>query len=572
MKAFAELYALLDATTSSNAKLAAMQHYFAHAEPEDAAWAVYFLSGGRPRQLVPTRLLREQAMLLSGLPEWLFEESYQAVGDLAETLSLLLPQADHSSDEGLASWMENNLLPLRGLPPEELLERLPTFWAQLDRQSLMVCLKLITGSFRVGVSKLLVTRALAALADIDSKRVAQRLVGYTDLSHRPSAEGYLKLIAEESEDEHAQRGGQPYPFFLAHALQQPVDQFETLLGPAENWQVEWKWDGIRAQVVKREGRLWIWSRGEELVTDRFPELHALVQCLPDGTVIDGEIVVWKPPTGYQNISPDDFKLRPAVPDAPDPSTPSVQPFALLQQRIGRKTLGKKILEDVPVVVLAYDLLEWQGYDWRSKPQHERRTQLERVIAEAQSPVMMPSPVLSGEDWLDLGKQREASRSLGVEGMMLKARDSMYGVGRTKDMGVWWKWKIDPFSVDAVLIYAQRGHGRRASLYSDYTFAVWDGPPQSSDRTLVPFAKAYSGLTDEEMRKVDAIVRKTTVEKFGPVRSVTPTLVFELGFEGIALSKRHKSGIAVRFPRMLRWRQDKPVAEADSLATLQDLLS
>ena len=572
MKAFAELYALLDATTSSNAKLAAMQHYFAHAAPEDAAWAVYFLSGGRPRQLVPTRLLREQAMLLSGLPEWLFEESYQAVGDLAETLSLLLPQAEHSSDEGLASWMENNLLPLRGLPPEELLQRLPTFWAQLDRQSLMVCLKLITGSFRVGVSKQLVTRALAALAGIDSKRVAQRLVGYTDLSHRPSAEGYLKLIAEESEDEHAQRGGQPYPFFLAHALQQPVDQFDSLLGPAENWQVEWKWDGIRAQLVKREGRLWIWSRGEELVTDRFPELHTLVQCLPDGTVIDGEIVVWKASTDQQGVSPNEFALSTPAPQSTPESTPSVQPFALLQQRIGRKTLGKKILEDVPVVVLAYDLLEWQGHDWRSKPQHERRAQLEQVIVSAQSPVLMASPILSGTDWLDLGKQREASRSLGVEGMMLKARDSMYGVGRTKDMGVWWKWKVDPFSVDAVLIYAQRGHGRRASLYSDYTFAVWDGPPQSSERTLVPFAKAYSGLTDEEMRKVDAIVRKTTVEKFGPVRSVTPTLVFELGFEGIALSKRHKSGIAVRFPRMLRWRQDKPVAEADSLATLQDLLA
>jgi len=572
MKTFAELYSLLDATTSSNAKLAAMQQYFAKAAPEDAAWAVYFLSGGRPRQLVPTRMLREQAMLLSGLPEWLFEESYQAVGDLAETLSLLLPQAEHSSEEGLATWMEDKLLPLRGLPPEELLERLPTFWSQLDRQSLMVCLKLITGSFRVGVSKLLVTRALAALANIDSKRVAQRLVGYTDLSHRPSAQGYLKLVAEESEDEHAQRGGQPYPFFLAHALQQPVDQFESLLGPAENWQVEWKWDGIRAQVVKREGRLWIWSRGEELVTDRFPELHALVQCLPDGTVIDGEIVVWKAPASEQNASPGDFALNTPAPGTPNESTPSVQPFALLQQRIGRKTLGKKILEDVPVVVLAYDLLEWQGQDWRSRAQHERRTQLEQVIASAQSPVLMPSPVLSGQDWLDLGRQREASRSLGVEGMMLKARDSMYGVGRTKDMGVWWKWKIDPFSVDAVLIYAQRGHGRRASLYSDYTFAVWDGPPQSSERTLVPFAKAYSGLTDEEMRKVDAIIRKTTVEKFGPVRSVTPTLVFELGFEGIALSKRHKSGIAVRFPRMLRWRQDKPVAEADSLATLQDLLA
>ncbi|MFK3797839.1 ATP-dependent DNA ligase [Pseudomonas sp. NPDC088444] len=566
MKAFAELYAQLDATTSSNAKLAAMQHYFAHAAPEDAAWAVYFLSGGRPRQLVPTKLLREQALRLSDLPEWLFEESYQAVGDLAETLSLLLPQAAHSSEEGLARWMENHLLPLRGLPPDELLERLPAFWAQLDRQSLMVCLKLITGSFRVGVSKLLVTRALAALAGIDSKRVAQRLVGYTDLSHRPTANSYLKLIAEESEDEHAQRGGQPYPFFLAHALQQPVDEFETLLGPADNWQVEWKWDGIRAQVVKREGRLWVWSRGEELVTDRFPELHSLAQSLPDGTVIDGEIVVWKAPTPAPE-TPDAFELLPS-----DASTPSVQPFALLQQRIGRKTLGKKILEDAPVVILAYDLLEWRGEDWRNRPQHQRRTQLEQVITSANSPVLMPSPVLSGKDWLDLSQQREASRSLGVEGMMLKARDSLYGVGRTKDMGVWWKWKIDPFSVDAVLIYAQRGHGRRASLYSDYTFAVWDGPPDSAERTLVPFAKAYSGLTDEEMRKVDAIIRKTTVEKFGPVRSVTPTLVFELGFEGIALSKRHKSGIAVRFPRMLRWRQDKPVAEADSLATLQDLLA
>jgi DNA ligase-1 len=570
MKVFAELYSRLDATTSSNAKLAAMGDYFASAPPEDAAWAVYFLSGGRPRQLVPTKLLREQAMTLGRLPEWLFEESYQAVGDLAETLSLLLPLAEHSSDQGLAIWMEEKLLPLRGLPPEELAERLPTFWAQLDRISLMVCIKLITGSFRVGVSKLLVTRALAAMADIDSKRVAQRLVGYTDLSHRPSAEGFLKLIAAESDDEHAQRGGQPYPFFLAHALQQPVDQFESLIGPVENWQVEWKWDGIRAQLVKREGRLWIWSRGEELVTDRFPELHSLEQSLPDGTVIDGEIVVWKVPH-VAATDAESFALAAADAAPSAQSQPSVQPFALLQQRIGRKTLGKKILEEVPVVVLAYDLLEWQGHDWRSRPQHERRAQLDSVVESCNSPVLLPSPVVTGKDWLDLSQQREASRSLGVEGMMLKARDALYGVGRTKDMGVWWKWKVDPFSVDAVLIYAQRGHGRRASLYSDYTFAVWDGPPESSQRTLVPFAKAYSGLTDEEMRKVDAIVRKTTVEKFGPVSSVTPSLVFELGFEGIALSKRHKSGIAVRFPRMLRWRQDKTVAEADSLSTLQDLL-
>ncbi|MGI4838486.1 MAG: ATP-dependent DNA ligase [Janthinobacterium lividum] len=571
MKAFAALYADLDATTSSNAKLQALQSYFAQAEPEDAAWAVYFLAGGRPRQLIPTRLLRELVTRLSGLPEWLFEESYQAVGDLAETVSLVLPENPHSAEQGLAWWLEEALLPLRGLPPEELAERLPPLWAQLDQQSLMVCLKLITGSFRVGVSKLLVTRALAQLADLDSKRVAQRLVGYTDLSHRPVAASYLKLIAPESSDEHAQRGGQPYPFFLAHALQQPVEQFEALIGPSSDWQVEWKWDGIRAQLVKREGRLWIWSRGEELVTDRFPELHSLGASLPDGTVIDGEIVVWKQPARDTDKAPEDFALEPASDhDAQD--APAVQPFALLQQRIGRKTLSKKLLDEVPVVLLAYDLLEWQGKDQRNIAQWQRREALERLVASQGQAVLRLSPVISGNTWAELAELRQESRRLGVEGMMLKAREALYGVGRTKDMGVWWKWKVDPFSVDAVLIYAQAGHGRRASLYSDYTFAVWDGPPGSSERNLVPFAKAYSGLTDAEMRQVDAIVRKTTVEKFGPVRSVTPTLVFELGFEGIALSKRHKSGIAVRFPRMLRWRHDKPVDEADSLEMLQDLLS
>ncbi|MGE8044738.1 ATP-dependent DNA ligase [Pseudomonas monteilii] len=552
MKAFAELYLRLDATTSSNAKLRALQDYFAEAAPHEAAWAVYFLAGGRPRQLVPTRLLRELTIELTGLPEWLFEESYQSVGDLAEAISLLLPSSKQTSDEDLAHWVEVHLLPLRGQAPEQIKEQLPALWARLDRPSLMLCLKLITGSFRVGVSKLLVTRALAQLAGLDAKRVAQRLVGYTDLSHRPTAASYQKLIAPESADEHAQRGGQPYPFFLAHALQAPTEQFDALLGPTGDWQAEWKWDGIRAQVVKRDGQLWIWSRGEELVTDRFPELHSLVDSLPDGVVLDGEILVWKAPDAGQEAA--------------------VQPFALLQQRLGRKTLGKKLLADAPVVLQAYDLLEWEGEDWRTRPQHVRRAQLEHLVEHHPSAPVLLSPLLTGKDWADLAQQREQSRALGVEGLMLKQREALYGVGRTKDMGLWWKWKIDPFSVDAVLIYAQRGHGRRASLYSDYTFAVWDGPPGSPDRTLVPFAKAYSGLTDAEMRKVDAIVRKTTVDTFGPVRSVTPTLVFELGFEGIALSKRHKSGIAVRFPRMLRWRHDKPVDEADDLATLQDLLA
>ncbi len=567
MKAFATLYSRLDATTSSNAKLAAMRDYFREADPADAAWAVYFLAGGRPRQVVPTRVLRETAMQAAGLPEWLFEESYQAVGDMAETISLLMSEAEHSSEDGLAVWMQDRLLPLRGLPPEELAERLPALWAQLDRLSLMVCIKLITGAFRVGVSKLLVTRALASLADLDPKRVAQRLVGYTDLSHRPSAEGYRALIAEESAHEHAQRGGQPYPFFLAHALQAPVDTFDTLLGAPDNWFIEWKWDGIRAQLVKRDGQIWVWSRGEELVSERFPELCELARCLPDGTVIDGEILVWK----HAPETPAGELFDAASTGEPSADGFGVQPFALLQQRIGRKNLTAKVLQDAPVAVLAYDLLEWQGDDWRQREHRERRVQLEAVVGQCPSPQLMLSPLVSGADWQDLARQREASRALGVEGMMIKARAAQYGVGRTKDVGVWWKWKIDPYSVDAVLIYAQRGHGRRASLYTDYTFAVWDGEPGDPERKLVPFAKAYSGLTDEEMRKVDAIVRKTTVEKFGPVRSVTPTLVFELGFEGIAASSRHKSGIAVRFPRMLRWRLDKPVEEADTLATLRELL-
>ncbi|MCQ4322285.1 ATP-dependent DNA ligase [Stutzerimonas stutzeri] len=568
MKAFATLYSRLDATTSSNAKLAAMRDYFRGADPADAAWAVYFLAGGRPRQLVPTRVLRETAMQASGLPEWLFEESYQAVGDMAETISLLMPEAEHSSGDGLAVWMQDKLLPLRGLPPEELTERLPALWAQLDRLSLMVCIKLITGAFRVGVSKLLVTRALASLGELDPKRVAQRLVGYTDLSHRPSAEGYRALIAEESEHEHAQRGGQPYPFFLAHSLQAPVEEFDMLLGAPENWFIEWKWDGIRAQLVKRDGQIWVWSRGEELVSERFPELCELAGCLPDGTVIDGEILVWKHAPGEPAT---ELFEQPESNAADTTERFGVQPFALLQQRIGRKNLTAKVLQDAPVVVLAYDLLEWQGDDWRQRAHHERRQQLEAVVAQCPNPRLMLSPLVTGRDWTGLARQREASRERGVEGMMIKARAAQYGVGRTKDVGVWWKWKIDPYSVDAVLIYAQRGHGRRASLYTDYTFAVWDGEPGDPERKLVPFAKAYSGLTDEEMRKVDAIVRKTTVEKFGPVRSVTPTLVFELGFEGIAASSRHKSGIAVRFPRMLRWRLDKPVDEADTLETLKELL-
>ena len=554
MKAFAALYRELDATTSSLAKQAALQRYLRAASPEDAAWAVYFLAGGKPRQLVPTKLLRLLAQAEAGLPEWLFDESYEAVGDLAETIALLLPPPTEQHDLGLANWVEQHLLPLRKTPPEQLADTLRAQWRQLAPDERLVYFKLITGAFRVGVSKLQVTQALAAVGGIDPKRVAQRLMGYTHIGGQPSPTDYGGLIAPESDGEQNQKtSGQPYPFFLAHPCNEPVERFDALLGTPADWVVEWKWDGIRAQLVKRAGTVWLWSRGEELITERFPELATMGEALPDGTVLDGEIVVWR----KDEASPE--------------GEGKVQPFAELQRRIGRKTLGPKLLRDIPVVLLAYDILEWQGNDLRALPQEERRALMDDLVTQVQHPQLSASPMLTGESWSELSRQREAARAMGVEGMMLKQRRAAYGVGRTKDVGTWWKWKIDPLSIDAVLIYAQRGHGRRASLYSDYTFAVWDGPPEQADRKLVPFAKAYSGLTDVEMARVDAVIRKTTIESFGPVRSVKPTLVFELGFEGIARSTRHKSGIAVRFPRMLRWREDKPVEEADTLGTLGALL-
>jgi ATP-dependent DNA ligase len=536
MKAFAQLYVELDATTSTTGKLAALQRYYASAGPADAAWATYFLAGGRPRQAVPTRLLRECAIEYSALPPWLFEECYQAVGDFAETVAHVLPPAQNESDIGLAAWVAR-LLPLRVVDPDIVRERLFSYWNELDWNGRFLMLKLIGGGFRVGVSRLLVTRALAAHAGVDAKSIAQRLIGYTHIGSQPDATGFLALIAQDAGA--LANPGHPYPFFLAQQLTHAIDT----LGDPRDWIVEWKWDGIRAQLVARDGECWLWSRGEELITERFPELDALGRRLPAGTVIDGEVVVWR--------------------------DGRVQPFADLQTRIGRKTLTPKILAQMPVALVAYDLLEWEGNDLRGLSQEERRAMLERVVAGIDDASLELSPRVDHATWEAYAALREESRTRGVEGFMLKRRDARYGVGRTKSDGTWWKWKVDPMTVDAVLVYAQRGHGRRASLYSDYTFAVWTDDAEG--RRLVPFAKAYSGLTDEEIAKVDAIIRRTTIEKFGPVRSVTPSMVFELGFEAIQRSPRHKSGIAVRFPRMLRWRIDKPVDEADTLETLSALL-
>lgn len=541
MKRFARLFNELDTSTSTRSKVDALKRYFAIAEPADAAWAVYFLAGGKPRQAINSRVLRDFAIDASGLPEWLFEESYQAVGDMAETIALLLPAPTRESEGTLAFWIEERLLPLRGRAPADVLAALRDYVEELDTPERFLLIKLIGGGFRVGVSRLLITRALAEHSGIDAKLVAQRMIGYTDVSMAPTAERYLSLI---DSGDRVVADGHPYPFFLAHSLTLPVEQLAEALGAPAGWLIEWKYDGIRAQLVRRSGKAWLWSRGEELITERFPEVVERARSLADGTVLDGEILVWRD-------------------DAP-------QPFALLQKRVSRKSVTANVLREAPAAFMAYDVLEASGEDMRWRPQRERRAALEQIAGKHD---VLISPRVEGESWEQLALLREQSRDRGVEGLMIKHLESTYRVGRTKDANAnWWKWKIDPYAVDAVLVYAQRGHGRRASLYSDYTFAVWTSESGATERTLVPFAKAYSGLTDEEMRKVDAAIRRTTIEKFGPVRSVTPTMVFEIGFEGIQRSPRHKSGIAVRFPRMLRWRHDKPIDEADTLSTLQSLLA
>ncbi|WP_166831744.1 ATP-dependent DNA ligase [Thalassoroseus pseudoceratinae] len=527
MKRFAALYQSLDETTKTNRKIEAMREYFAQCTPADGAWAVYFLSGRRFKRLMPTSLLRKWCAEVADIPDWLFEDCYGAVGDLAETIALLLPPGEYSSDESLTTWVEDRIQPLRN--SEELEQRCAMIeaWNVLSARERFVFNKLVTGSFRVGVSQGLVIRALAAASGLETATIAHRMMGQWE----PNPEFFTDLLSEDSEETQISR---PYPFCLAHPLQAEPET----LGPVTDWLVDWKWDGIRAQIIRRAGETFIWSRGEELILDRFPELAPDAKMLPNGTVLDGEIVAWK--------------------------DGQVLPFGELQRRIGRKTVGKKLLTEVPVQFVAFDILESDGEDIRTETMRERRHLLETVLdGRGDDCRLQVSPLIEAHDWNAFEDWREQSRDRHVEGLMLKRADSPYAVGRTT--GTWWKWKVAPYTCDAVLIYAQRGHGRRASLYTDYTFAVWN------EGELVPFAKAYSGLTDAEIRKVDRFVRKNTVEKFGPVRSVNPELVFELAFENIQPSKRHKSGIAVRFPRMHRWRLDKKPKDADTLDFVKGMI-
>ncbi len=527
MKEFARLYSDIDATTSTNRKVEAMVEYFTHANAADAAWAVYFLSGGRPKRLIPVRRVAGWAMEEAGIPAWLFEESYHSVGDLAETIALLLPISPASSsvqaDLPLHVWVEERLLPLGDMSEEEQRTAVLCAWRELAGTERYVWNKLITGAFRVGVSEQLVIRALARASNVEEGAVAHRLGGHW----KPTPESFMSLVAPDSSDADRSR---PYPFYLAYALEGELEG----QGAPSDWQAEWKWDGIRAQLIRRDGTTYIWTRGGDLATERFPELASAAEALPDGTVLDGEIMPWM----------DDAAL----------------PFAQLQRRIGRKKLAPKILAEVPVVLITYDLLELGGRDVRAMPLVERRAELARLVG---SPPFLLSPTIELQSWDDARAAHDHARDHRAEGLMLKRRASEYGVGRRK--GSWWKWKVQPFSVDAVMVYAQPGSGRRAMLHTDYTFAVRDG------EALVPFAKAYSGLTDAEIRVLDNWIRRHTIEKFGPVRHVEPVQVFELAFEGIQLSSRHKSGVAVRFPRIARWRTDKPASEADTIETLRALL-
>ena len=532
MKRFATLYDTIDATTATTAKVAALVAYFRDAPAADAAWTVSFLVGRRPKRLVRAPDLRAWAAQAANVPTWLFEECYAQAGDLAETISLLVPEREEPGplpdERSFAWWVEERLLPLARSEPAVQRGVLLDTWQRLGGTSRFLFNKLITGGFRVGVSDGLVVRALSQVSGISPESIAHRLMGQWE----PSAAWYEQLVATETTDADWSR---PYPFYLAYPFEAELDT----LGDASEWQLEWKWDGIRAQLVRRRGRTFLWSRGEELLADRFPEVDASAEWMPDGTVLDGELLAWR-----------DGKPL---------------PFSELQRRIGRKTVGKKLLADVPCHLLVYDCLEVEGVDVRDRPMHERRAMAEAIVTRLPGGASIGlSPVLDVTSWSAARTARERSRDMTAEGLMLKRRSSPYGVGRK--VGDWWKWKVNPLTVDAVLVYAQAGHGRRAGLYTDYTFAIWDG------NVLVPFAKAYSGLTDAEIRQVDAFIRRNTVEKFGPVRTVKPELVFELAFEGIQRSTRHKSGIAVRFPRIARWRVDKPASEADTLTSVKALLT
>lgn len=532
MKNFAQLIKTLDSTNKTNVKVDALTQYFKKASDQDKVWTIAILSHRRPPRPVNTTLLRTWANELANIPMWLFEESYHIVGDLAETIALVIPSTREHSDKSLTEYMRE-MIALKKKTDDEKRSYLHQNWLSLNFYERLVFTKLITGSFRIGLSQKLMTRALSKAVGVDEDLIAHKLMG----EWNPDVVSFQELILEEKSSDFLSK---PYPFYLAYAIEGDVSD----LGKAEDWSIEHKWDGIRSQTIVRDGHLFVWSRGEELVTDKYPEFGSFIGIIPDGSVIDGEILPFK--------------------------DGQIGSFNDLQTRIGRKNVSASVMKNTPVILKAYDLLEWKGEDIRNKPYSERRKLLEDLVANIPKETipLHLSERICVNSWSAVAAERERSRELHSEGLMIKKNDSPYQVGRKK--GDWWKWKIEPLAIDAVLTYAMRGHGRRSNLFTDYTFALWE-ENDSGEKELVTFAKAYSGLTDAEFRQVDHWIQRNTLERFGPVRSVTPELVFEIGFEGIAFSKRHKSGVATRFPRILRWRKDKKIEEANTLEDLKGLI-
>lgn len=533
MRRFTALYQRLDRLTATNDKRRALVDYILGCPPDDLAWALHLLAGGKiggaRRKLATTAELREWVGEVSGNPAWLVEDSYHQVGDLAETLTLLLPPPmDRTADMGLHVWITRVLYPIANAAPEVRRAVIVDSWNGLDDAERLVFNKLLTGSMRIGVSQGLLQQALAEVSGLEVAVIAQRMLG----NWEPTADFAIRLLSTEAQ---AGDASTPYPFQLASPLEATAES----LGEVTEWQLEWKWDGIRLQLIHRQQEVALWSRGEERLDGRFPEIETMAALLPE-CVLDGELLAW------------------------DANAAEPRPFAALQTRIQRKKPGPKVLAATPVVVAVYDLLELDDNDLRQQPLHARRTKLRALVEGLGNPTLRISPQVDVDSWEAAAALRQQSRERGVEGLMIKRASSPYVGGRKR--GDWWKWKVEPMTIDAVLVYAQAGHGRRSNLYTDYTFAVWD------DEQLVPVAKAYSGLTDAEIIKLDKWIRAHTKERFGPVRSVTPELVFELGFEAVNISKRHKSGIATRFPRILRWRTDKMAADADVLATLAGMAS